>query len=91
MATLCKRGFKKLSSFSSVGGVPVLRALWNRLDLSLLLSQSGIFKVRGVMTWFLDFIYVIGLINRCPSVNSLAAFFNGDRSLQHMTRVQRVT
>lgn len=91
MARLCKPEFKELSSFSNVGGAPVLRTLWDRFDLSLLLSQSGIFKVRGVATWVLAFLYVVGLINRCPSVNALATFFNTDGLLQRMLGIQRVT
>ncbi|WP_206881850.1 transposase [Alicyclobacillus mali (ex Roth et al. 2021)] len=91
MARLCKPEFKELSSFSNVGGAPVLRTLWDRFDLSLLLSQSGIFKVRGVATWVLAFLYVVGLINRCPSVNALATFFNKDGLLQRMLGIQKVT
>jgi hypothetical protein len=33
---------------SVFGGAPVLLVLWQRLDLSLLLTQSGIFKIRGL-------------------------------------------
>src|SRR5579875_3824332 len=91
MVRLCKPGFKELSSFSNVGGAPVLRTFWDRFDLSLLLSQSGIFKVRGVATWVLAFLYVVGLINRCPSVNALATFFNKDGLLQRMLGIQKVT
>ncbi|MCL6446125.1 MAG: hypothetical protein K6T83_22220, partial [Alicyclobacillus sp.] len=54
-------------------------------------DQSGIFKVRGVATWVLAFLYVVGLINRCPSVNALATFFNTDGLLQRMLGIQRVT
>ena len=91
MVNLRKPQFKELSSFSRVGGAPVLRMLWDRLDLSLILSQSGIFKVRGTSTWILAFIYVVGLINRCQSVNALASFFNADSLLQRMTGIQNVT
>ena len=91
MERLCKPEFKDLSSFSSVGGAPVLRTLWDRFDLSLVLSQSGIFKVRGVATWILAFIYVVGLIHRCPSVNALSTFFNADNLLQRITGIQKVT
>ena len=91
MARLCKPEFKELSSFSNIGGAPVLRALWDRFDISLLLSRSGIFKVRGIATWVLAFVYVVGLIQRCQSVNSLASFFNKDSLLQHMTGIQQVT
>ena len=68
-----------------------LLTLWNRFDLTLLLSQSDIFKVRGTPTWVLAFLYVIGLIHRSPSVNALAAFFNGDGLLQRMAGFQSVT
>ncbi|OPG15223.1 hypothetical protein [Ferroacidibacillus organovorans] len=91
MARLCKPGFKELSSFSRVGGVPVLRTLWDRFDFSLLLSQSGIFKVRGTATWILAFVYIVGLINRCSSVNALATFFNADGLLQRMAGIANVT
>ncbi|QSO46933.1 hypothetical protein [Alicyclobacillus mengziensis] len=91
MARLCKPEFKELSSFSNIGGAPVLRTLWDRFDISLLLSRSGIFKVRGIATWVLAFVYVVGLIQRCQSVNSLASFFNKDSLLQHMTGIQHVT
>ena len=52
MSTLKKPKFKKLS-YSSFGGAPLLLSLWNRFDLSLLLTQSGIFKSRGVPTRFM--------------------------------------
>lgn len=55
----CKPKFKVLPAFSNLGGAPVLRTLWDRFDLSLLLSQAGIFKVRGGATWLLDFVYVV--------------------------------
>lgn len=90
MARLCKPRFKELSSFSNFGGAPVLRTLWDRFDFSLL-SQSGIFKVRGVATWTLAFVYVVGLINRSSSVSALSSFFNMDGLLQRMTGIQTVT
>lgn len=52
---------------SSCGGVHVLLALWERFDLTFLLTQSGIFKLRGVPTWKLAFLVVAGLIARCSS------------------------
>ncbi len=55
------------------------------------MSQSGIFKIRGTATWILAFIYVVGLINRCSSVNAVASLFNGDGLLQQMTGIQKVT
>lgn len=83
--------FKDLSSFSQLGGTPVLLTLWNRFDLSLLLSQSGIFKVRGTPTWVLAFLYMIGLIHRSPSVSALTSFFNGDGLIQRMLGFRSVT
>lgn len=68
-----------------------MHTLWDRFDLSLLLSQSGIFKVRGVATWALAFLYVVGLIDRCPSVNALASSFNEDGLLQQMFSTKRIS
>ncbi|WAH40707.1 hypothetical protein NZD89_20755 [Alicyclobacillus fastidiosus] len=42
-------------------------------------------------TWILAFVYVVGLIHRCQSVNSLASFFNKDSLLQRMTGIQKVS
>ena len=89
MTNLCKPKFKELSSFSQVGGAIVLRALWDRFDLSLLLTQSGIFKIRGVATWALAFLYVVGLIKRSPSVNAVSSFYNQDGLLQQMLGIRR--
>lgn len=75
---LPKPQFQSLSSISRLGGIPVLHTLWNQFDLSLLLSQSGIFKSRGVATWILAFVDVIGLLAGCSSVNALAALYAGD-------------
>ncbi|MCY0893375.1 MAG: hypothetical protein OWR52_07695 [Acidibacillus sp.] len=42
MARLCKPEFKEFSTFSNVGGAPVLRALWDRFDLSFVVSVRHI-------------------------------------------------
>ncbi|GMA62840.1 transposase [Alicyclobacillus fastidiosus] len=69
----------------------MLCTLWERFDLSLLLSQSGIFKVRGVATWVLAFLYVVGLINRSPSVNALSSFYNQDGLLQQTLGAKKIS
>ena len=69
----------------------MLRALWDRFDLSLLLTQSGIFKIRGVATWALAFLYVVGLIKRSPSVNAVSSFYNQDGLLQQMFGIQKIS
>jgi hypothetical protein len=84
MTGLRKPKFKSMSNLSDVGGAPILRSLWERFDLSLLLTQSGIFKASGVATWILAFLYVIGLIAGCTSVNNLASFYKNDGLLQRM-------
>jgi hypothetical protein len=67
-------------------GAPILKSLWDRFDLSLLLSQAGIYKERGVPTWMLAFLYVVGLIAKCSSVNKIAQLVADDQLLQHMFR-----
>jgi hypothetical protein len=67
MSTLQKPKFKKLTQ-SVFGGAPLLLSLWNRFDLSLLLTQSGIFKKSGIATWKLSFLFVVGLIAGCYTV-----------------------
>ncbi|MCY0892589.1 MAG: hypothetical protein OWR52_03655 [Acidibacillus sp.] len=68
-----------------------MRTLWAHFDLSILLSRSGIFKLRGVPTWVLAFIYVVGLMNRSPSVNALSSFYNQDRLLQQMVGIKKIS
>lgn len=81
MSTLKKLKFKKLS-FSSFGGAPLLLTLWNHFDFSLLLTQSGIIKKRGVPTWKLAFLFVVGLMSRCGSCLKIVDYYNKESLLQ---------
>jgi hypothetical protein len=81
MSNLKKLKFKKLS-FSSFGGAPLLLTLWNHFDFSLLLTQSGINKKRGVPTWKLAFLFVVGLISRCGSCVKIVDFYEKESLLQ---------
>src|SRR5690554_2416298 len=83
MSTLQKPKFKNLPQ-SSFGGAPLLLALWNRFEFSLLLTQSGIFKKSGVATWKLSFLFVVGLIARCTSCLQMVEFYAKDRLLNAM-------
>jgi len=49
METLEKPRFRDLPQ-GECAGAPILRKLWDRFDFSFLLSQSGIYKHRGVPT-----------------------------------------
>ena len=66
VSTLNKPKFKKLA-YSSFGGTPLVKSLWDRFDLSLLMAQSGMHKKSGVPTWQLAFLLVIGLLAQCSS------------------------
>lgn len=90
MATLQQPRFRQLPH-SECAGAPILRTLWDRFDLSLLLSQSGIHKDRGAPTWMLAFLYVIGLITQCSSVSRMAMLLKSDALLQAMFRYLPVT
>jgi hypothetical protein len=67
---------------STFGGAPVLLALWQRLDFSLLLTQSGILKIRGLATWKLAFAMVASMINHCVSDLARVTFWNEDALLK---------
>jgi hypothetical protein len=75
MNTLEKPKFRNLTH-GECAGAPILRKLWDRFDFSFLLTQSGIFKVRGVPTWIVAFLYVVGLIAQCTSVLHMSKLAN---------------
>lgn len=56
------------------GGIPLLKSLWEKFDLSLLFLQTGIVKHSGVSSWLMAFAYICGLIAQKPSVNQNADF-----------------
>lgn len=90
MSTLQKPKYKKLS-YSSFGGAPLLLSLWNHFDFSLLLTQSGIFKSRGVSTWKLAFLFVVGLLARCTSCLQMIDFYGKESLLQRMFDQKSIT
>jgi hypothetical protein len=63
-------------------GAPILRKLWDRFDFSFLLTQSGIYKMRGVPTWILAFMYVVSLIAQCSSVLHMSKLAQKDELLK---------
>jgi len=65
-------------------GAPLLRTLWDRFDFSLLLTQCGIFKRSGAPSWMLCFMYVIGLVSGCSSVNQMSQLAGKDALLELM-------
>ena len=90
MSVLNKPKFKKLT-YSSFGGAPLLRSLWDRFDLSLLMTQSGIYKKSGVPTWQLAFLLMIGLLAQCASCSKTVQFYSKERLLQAMFYQKRIT
>lgn len=90
MSTVQKPKFKKLA-YSSFGGAPLLRSLWDRFDLSLLMTQSGIHKKSGVPTWQLAFLLVVGLLAQCSSCLKTVEFYSSERLLQAMFDHKRIT
>lgn len=82
-ATLEKPRYRKLMH-GECAGAPILRTLWDRFDFSLLLTQSGILKRNGAPSWMLCFMYVIGLVADCSSVNQIAKLAEKDVLLEYM-------
>jgi hypothetical protein len=77
--------------YSSFGGAPLLKSLWDRFDFSLLLTQSRIFKQRGVPTWQFAFLFVVGLLARCTSCLRTVELYSKDRLLQRMFQSKTVS
>ena len=90
LKTLQKPMFRDLSQ-GECAGAPILQKLWDRFDFSFLLTQAGIYKVRGVPTWMLSFLYVIGLIAQCSSVSKIAKLAGKDALLNVMFRRIKIT
>lgn len=67
MNTLKEPNFRELQ-LSECAGAPILRTLWDRFDISFLLTQSGMMKRSGTPSWLICFLYVVGLISNCSSV-----------------------
>lgn len=56
------------------GGIPLLKSLWGKFDLSLLFLQTGFQKHSGISAWLMAFAYICGLIAQRTSVNQNAEF-----------------
>ncbi|QUH26096.1 hypothetical protein HZR23_10350 [Serpentinicella alkaliphila] len=83
--TLGKPKYRNLQQGNG-GGTPVLKAIWDKFDFSLLLTQSGIVKRNGVPTWLIAFAYVVGLIANKNSVSRISDYATKDSLLQPMFR-----
>lgn len=69
---------------SECASAPILRTFWERFDISLLLTQSGMMKRSGTPSWLLCFLYVLGLISNCSSVFQMADMAQKDSLLKLM-------
>jgi hypothetical protein len=67
-------------------GIPILKAIWDKFDLSLLLSKSGIMKYSGVQSWIIVFAYIVGLIANKKSVLGISEYASNDKLLQPIFR-----
>jgi len=83
MKQLCKPTFKE-KDHGQGAGIPVLKAIWDLFDLSMLFSQAGIRKHSGVPTWLLSFAYICGLVNNSSSANQNAKFSGNAPLLQQL-------
>ena len=83
MTNLQKPKFKDLQQGNGAG-TPVLKALWDKFELSLLLMQSGMHKHSGIASWVVIFAYVVGLIRGCTSVTQMATHACEDKILKLM-------
>ena len=83
MTKLQKPKFDELNQGNGAGS-PVLKALWEKFELSLLLTQCGMNKHSGVSAWIIVFAYVIGLVRGCTSVAQMASHACEDKILKLM-------
>lgn len=83
MSALQKPRFKDLN-YGECAGAPILKSLWDRFDLSLLLTQSGMMKRSGTPSWLICFLYVVGLVSNCSSVVRIAKLADDDALLKAM-------
>jgi len=89
MKTLAKPQFRDLPQ-GECAGVPILLKLWDRFDFSILLTQAGINKLRGVPTWMTAFLYVVGLISHCTSVSKMAEMAGKDALLRYLFQSKKI-
>lgn len=79
------------SEQSESGGLPVIKTVWDRLDVGLWFSRSGIMKARGLSTWQLAFFFVIGLLRQSGSESEMARKFRDDVIWQRVMGVVQVS
>jgi len=90
MKKLCKPTFVK-KDHGRGAGIPVLKAIWDLFDLSLLFSQTGIIKHSGTPTWLLAFAYICGLVDNAGSANKNAKFSADAPFLLQLLSGRRIT
>jgi len=90
MKKLCKPTFVK-KDHGRGAGIPVLKAIWDLFDLSLLFSQTGILKHSGTPTWLLAFAYICGLVDNAGSANKNAKFSADAPFLKQLLSGQMIT
>jgi len=90
MRQLSKPTFEN-KNYGSGAGIPVLKAIWDLFDFSLLFSQSGIRKHSGLPAWILAFTYICGLIGRAGSANENAKFSEDAPFLRQLLYGKKIT
>jgi len=81
----------RIQDESAFGGMLVLLSIWNRFDFSLLLTQCGIFKIRGLATWKLAFAFVASVVNNCTSDLKRVNFLSKDTVLKAVFKVEKIS
>ena len=73
------------------GGVPLLKSLWEKFDLSLLFPRTGFQKHSGIPAWLMAFVYICGLIAQKASVNQNADFSSDSPALTLLLKGKTVS
>jgi hypothetical protein len=89
MSNLGEPKFQNLQH-GECAGAPILKSLWDKFDLSYMLSQAGIHRNNGTPTWMLCFLYIIGLVCRCSSVLKMSELVAKDAVLSIMFRGEKL-
>ncbi|WP_042315201.1 hypothetical protein [Desulfofarcimen acetoxidans] len=73
------------------GGIPLLKSLWKKFDLSLLFLQTGIAKHSGVSGWLMALAYICGMIAQKTSVNQNADFASDSPILKVLLKGESIS
>jgi len=73
------------------GGIPLLKSLWEKFNVSLLFLQTGFQKHSGISAWLMAFAYICGLIAKKTSVNQNAEFSSDSPVLGLLLKGKTVT